>query len=328
VNAVEIAENAGMNRLSAGFQFFHQAHPELALAAFGIPTIVFWPSVSCVILFAIGLTKIIRGELAQERGLDKLLPFGRLFYALPMGVFGTDHFADAKNIAKIVPRYMPWHMFWTYFVGTALILAALSIILQIRARLAATLLGCMFILFVAMMDIRALVITHGSSQFWAITLRDFTFSGGAFAIAAAQWKKTSSGGANRLVALCRIFVGIPAIIFGVQHFMHRTMEPGFPLGKITPAWIPGNTFWVYLTGSTLVVSGACMVLNQKARWAAMILGIVILLLVIFIYVPVMVSNPLDLDNGLNSFADTLAWSGTALVLANAIGERGGNEVRA
>jgi uncharacterized membrane protein len=306
--------------LNSSFQFFYYARPALAAAVFGIPQIVFWPSVSCAILFAIGLTKIIRGELAREHGLDKLLPFGRLFYALPMGVFGTDHFADATNIAKIVPRYMPWHMFWTYFVGTALIAAALSIILQIRSRLAATLLGCMFILFVAMMDIRALVITHGSSQFWAITLRDFTFSGGAFAIAAAEWKKTSSGGANRLVTLCRFFVGIPAIIFGVQHFMHRTMEPGFPLGKITPAWIPGNIFWVYLTGSALVICGACMVLNQKARWAAMYLGIVILLVVIFIYVPVMVSNPLDLDNGLNSFADTMAWSGTALVLADAIGK--------
>ena len=176
-----------MNMLNCSLQFFYHARLTLAFGVFGIPPVVFWPFVSFVILSAIGLIKIIKDELPQKHGLDKILPFGRLFYAIPMGVFGTDHFADAKNIARIVPRYMPWHMFWTYLVGVALIAASLSIILEIRGRLAATLLGCMFVLFVAMMDIRALAITHGSSLFWAITLRDITFSGGAFAIAAQQY---------------------------------------------------------------------------------------------------------------------------------------------
>jgi hypothetical protein len=96
------------------------------------------------------------------------------------------------------------------------------------------------------------------------------------------------------------------------------MEPGFPLGKITPAWIPGNIFWVYLLGSALIVCGACIVVNKKARPTAIYLGIVILLLVAYIYVPVTIANPLDLDSGLNSLADTLALSGTALVLADAL----------
>jgi uncharacterized membrane protein len=304
--------------LNCSLQFFNHAHLILAFAVFGVPPVVFWPFASFFILSAIGLAKIIKDDLPHEHGLDKLLPFGRLFFAIPMGVFGTDHFADAVNIARIVPRYMPWHMFWTYLVGVALIAASLSIILKINARLAGILLGCMFVLFVAMMDIRALVITHNSRQFWAITLRDFTFSGAAFAVATTQFRSAASGGAAWLVTIARIFVGIPAIFFGLQHFLHPTMEPGFPLGIITPAWIPGNIFWVYLVGSALIVCGACFVLNVKARPAAMYLGIVILLLVAYIYVPVTISNPLNLDSGLNSLADTLALSGTAFVLAGAL----------
>jgi uncharacterized membrane protein len=307
-----------MNILNCSLQMFSHTQLAFAAAVFGVPSVVFWPFVSFFVLSAIGLAKIIKDDLPHERGLDKLLPFGRLFFAIPMGVFGTDHFADAVNIAKIVPRYMPWHMFWTYFVGVALLAASLSIILKINARLAGILLGCMFLLFVAMMDIRALVVTHNSSLFWAITLRDITFSGGAFAIAARQWKRTASESATWLVTLARIFVGIPAIVFGVEHFLHPTMEPGFPLGKITPAWIPGNIFWVYLLGSALIVCGACIVVNKKARPTAIYLGIVILLLVAYIYVPVTIANPLDLDSGLNSLADTLALSGTALVLADAL----------
>ena len=317
-----------MNILNSSSQFFHHSHFAFALPVFGVQPVVFWPFVSFVILSIIGLAKIIKDDLPQEHGIDKLLPFGRLFYAIPMGVFGTDHLVDAVNIAKIVPRWMPWHMFWTYFVGVALIAASLSIILKVQARLAATLLGCMFLLFVAMMDIRALVITHNSRQFWAITLRDVTFSGAAFAIAARQWKSAASDGAAWLVTIARLFVGIPAIFFGVQHFLHPTLEPGFPLGKITPTWIPGNIFWVYLTGSALIVCGACFVVNIKARPAAIYLGIVILLLVLYIYVPVTISNPSDLDSGLNSLADTLALSGTALVLADAIGERSKHEASA
>jgi uncharacterized membrane protein len=68
-----------------------------------------------------------RANKDQKHGLEKILPFGRLFYAIPMGVFGTDHLADAKNIARIVPSWMPLHIFWVYLVGIALIAAALSI---------------------------------------------------------------------------------------------------------------------------------------------------------------------------------------------------------
>jgi uncharacterized membrane protein len=315
-----------MNMLYCSFQFFYKGHLALALAIFSTRPDILWPFVSFFILSAIGLTKVIGGEIQQEHGLDKILPFGRLFYAIPMGVFGTDHFADSKNIVRIVPRYMPWHMFWVYFVGAALIAASLSIILRKKAQLAGTLLGCMFVLFVAMMDIRSLIVTHGASLFWAITLRDFTFSGGAFAVALTEWKKTVSGDAGWLLILSRLFVGVPAIVYGVDHFLHPTMEPGFPLGKITPAWIPGNTLWVYLVGSALIICGACIVVNMKARLAAIYLGIVILLLVLYTYVPVTIANPSDIDSGLNSLADTLAFSGTALVLASAIGKRTSNVV--
>ena len=314
-----------MNMLSCSLQFFYHARLALALAVFPIRAEVFWPYFSGAIFFVIGLTKILKDELPQKHGLDK---FGRLFYALPMGVFATQHFTNTKLVASIVPSWMPWHTFWVYLVGIAIIAPVLSILLGILARLAATLLGCMFLLFVVLMHIHNIVVTHGALLFWVIGLRDLAFSGGAFALAATQLKRTPSEGAPVLVTLCRFFVGIPAIVIGVDHFLHPTLAPGIPMEAITPAWIHGRLFWAYLTGAALIACGACIVVNKKVRLAATYLGIVVLLLGVFVYSLMIAANPSDIDGGLNNFVDILALSGTVLVLADAISKRSSHQVSA
>jgi uncharacterized membrane protein len=317
-----------MNMLNCSFQFFDHARLALALAVFPIRADVFWPYFSCAILFVIGLIKIIKDELRQNHGLDKTLPFGRLFFAIPMGVFGTEHFTDTQQIARLVPSWMPLHTFWVYLVGIGLIAAALSIILEKHERLAATLLGCMFVLFVGLLHIPNLVATHGARLFWAILLRDISFGGGAFALAGRPSKKTAADGTPWLATLARFVVGIPAIVFGVEQFLHPELAPGVPLDKITPAWIPGHLFWSYLTAAPLIICGACIVVNQKVRLAATCLGLVVLLPIVFVYLPITVTIPANIGDGLNFVVDTLAFSGAALVLADAISERTRHEVSA
>jgi uncharacterized membrane protein len=265
---------------------------------------VFWPYFAGVAVLVIGLPIIVNHELPQARGLDKVIPFGRLFFAIPLGVFGTFHFTNTKDVARGVPSWMPLHTFWVYLVGIALIAAVLSIVLQKYARLAATLLGCMFLPFVVLMHIPNIVQIHGSRLFWAIGLRDLAFSGGAFALAGKQkqLKRTPSDSAPGLVTLGRFFVGIPAIVLGVEHFLHPTLAPGVPLDKITPVWIPGHIFWTYLTGTVLVAAGVSIIVNKKARLAATYLGIMILLTCLIIYLPIVVATPSDIGNGLNYFA--------------------------
>jgi uncharacterized membrane protein len=310
-----------MHLLSGSFQLFPHADFAVTLVAFGIPAAVFWPYFTGAALLAIGLIKIIKDELPQKHGLDKILAFGPLFFAMPMGVFGADHMVDAAEIAPLVPSWMPWHLFWTYLVGVALIAAALSITLKRYSKLAAILLGSMLLLFVVLLHIPNLVATHGARLFWAILLRDTAFSGGAFALAGSLSKRTPSDGTPGLVTLARFFVGIPALVFGVEDFLHPTIAPGVPLDKITPTWIPGHLFWAYVSGAVLVVCGACIVVNKKARLAATYLGIMILLVVLFVYLPILVANASSIAEGLNYFVDTLAFSGAALVLADAISER-------
>ena len=314
--------------LNCNFQFLCHARLTLTFAVLPIRADVFWPYFSGAVLLVIGLATIIKYELPTQRGLDKVLPFGRLFFAVPMGIFATQHFTNTKLVASIVPRWIPLHTFWVYVVGTAIIAAALSILLEKHSWLAATLLGCMFLLFVGLMHIHNIVVTHGARLFWIIGLRDIAFSGGAFALAERWVKRTPSEGVPALVTVSRFFVGIPAIVFGVEHFLHPMTAPGIPMEAITPAWIPGRLFWAYLTGAALIACGLCMVANRKVRWAAIYLAIVILLLGVFVYLPMIVANPSDIDSGLNNFVDVLALSGAALVLADAISGRTNREASA
>src|SRR5438067_11616117 len=143
--------------------------PALAAAPFGMPAIAFWMYVSASLLFIIGLIKIF-GELPQEQGVDKIMPFGRMFFAIPMAVFGSEHFTATANIATLVPRWIPAHTFWVYLVGAGFICAAISIAVLVQARLAAALVGITLLIFVFVMDTPAVVANPRNRFFWALAL--------------------------------------------------------------------------------------------------------------------------------------------------------------
>jgi len=129
-------------------------------------------------------------------------------------------------------------------------------------------------------------------------------------------------GGNRLITVGRVLVAFAAIFFGVQHFLHPANVPGVPLEKLTPVWIPGRLLIDYVTGAMLLVAGVAILLARKTRMAATYLGTWIVLLVLFIYGPILIAalaNPsADVKvEGINYFFDTLLFAGAILALASA-----------
>ena len=298
--------------------------PALASAPFGIPAIAFWMYVCASLLFIIGLIKIF-GELSQEHGVDKIMPFGRLFFAIPLAVFGSEHFTITANIAALVPRWIPAHTFWVYLVGAGFICAAVSITVLVKARLAAALVGMTFLIFVLVMDLPGTLGHPHNRFFWALALRQLAFSGGAFAFAMSPWstgprQPSRARVTKALTAMPRFFIGIPSLFYGVEHLLHPEYVPGIPLQKLTPDWIPGRIFLSYFVGVILILAGACLLVNKKTRMAATALGLTILLTVLWIYLPMLIAAPKDVV-ALNFFFDTLLFCGAILLLANAIDKK-------
>ena len=186
----------------------------LPAAPFGIPATAFWIYVSASLVFVVGFIKI-RKELPQEHGIDKVMPFGRLFFAIPLAVFGSEHFTVTAGIAALVPHWIPAHTFWVYLVGLAFLCAALSIAVLVQARLAAALVGVTMLIFVLTMDMPAVVANPGDRFSWALALRQLAFSGGAFAFAMSRWsarpRQQSPGQPTRVLNFPRFFVGIASL---------------------------------------------------------------------------------------------------------------------
>ena len=127
--------------------------------------------------------------------LERLIPFGRYFFCTTIVAFGICHFLYAPYIDTLVPAWIPWHRFWTYFAGTCLIGSGTAIILKIRLKLFATLLGTMIFLWVLMLHIPRAIVDPSSGQGNEIesAARALAESGAAFLVAyAARYREKTA----------------------------------------------------------------------------------------------------------------------------------------
>ena len=81
--------------------------------------------------------------------MDKLTGFvGRVIFALPFLGFGAGHLMKASQMGGMVPSYIPGGVFWIYFTGAAMVLAALAIITGKQGRNACFGLAVMLLIFI------------------------------------------------------------------------------------------------------------------------------------------------------------------------------------
>ena len=294
--------------------------PTILAVFFEFSSIAFSMSAAGLALLVIGLLAA-KNDIAQARGIDKIVALTYLCFALPLAVFGAEHLSGGIPL-KMVPSYMPWRLFWLYFVGVALIAASLSIATKIQVRWSGLLVGIMMFLFVAMLYVPGAV-TIGGRFAWTIVFREMSFGGAGWVLAGIAMGGNGDRQGKSLITVGRVLIAMTAIFFGVQHFLHPQGLPGVPLQKQMPTWIPARALIDYLTGAFLIAAGVCFMLNRKTRMAATYLGAWIVVLVVVIYGPVMIGALADPNTavkveGLNYFADTLLFGGVILSLARAM----------
>ncbi|MGO9165279.1 MAG: hypothetical protein ACLP56_00215 [Candidatus Sulfotelmatobacter sp.] len=297
-------------------------HPTILAAFLEISRTVVSMCSAGILLFLVALWAA-KTDIARARGLDQIVALSNLCFAIPLAVFGALHLSDVGFVLPLVPSYMPWRLLWAYFVGFALLFASLSIATKIQVRWSGLLFGIMMFAFVAMLIIPGVVASPRDRFGWTFVCRESSFAGGGWILAGNALREQGRGqSGSKLITVGRVLIAVAAIFFGVQHFLHPANVPGVPLEKRTPVWIPGRLLIDYLTGGILVIAGASILLARKTRMAATYLGTWIVLLVLFIYGPILIASMADPSTavkveGINYFFDTLLFAGAILALASA-----------
>ena len=290
-----------------------------------------WPSIAGLAVLAIGLI-VARKELAAAPApssgsvsvtaalLEKLIVLGPVFYAAPLAAFGAEHFAIGRPMAGMVPHWIPWHVFWIYFVGLALIAAGLSLAFRRCLRWSAPLLAILFLIFVFTMDLPGTIAQPANRINWVLLFRESSFAAGALALTGTLLRQKSDQTSKALIFLARILIGVTLLLYGVQHILHPECVIGVPLEKLTPAWVPWPHVWAALTGAILFVAGIALLINKRSRLAASVTGLVMVVITVFLYTPIWLLDrgTAQVVEGLNYFFDTLLYGGAVLLLAAAM----------
>jgi putative oxidoreductase len=85
-----------------------------------------------------------------------LSALGRIIYALPFLAFGIMHILNASKMAGMVPAYLPYHPFWIYLTGVALVISAILIIIEKVAKFASFGIAVFLVFMIIMLHIPGL----------------------------------------------------------------------------------------------------------------------------------------------------------------------------
>ena len=122
--------------------------------------------------------------------MDKMTTMiGRIIYALPFLGFGAGHLMNAGSMGAMVPAFIPGGVFWIYFTGVAMVLAALAIITGIQGRNACFGIALMLLVFIVTMHLPGLANPQMKMMAMMSLFKDTGLMGGALVIAGTFPKK-------------------------------------------------------------------------------------------------------------------------------------------
>jgi uncharacterized membrane protein len=118
----------------------------------------------------LGGALMLAGSIFKSRGTQNrgrsLFIAGEYLFALGLFVFGILHYVSEPFVVSIIPKWIPWPVFWAYFVMTCFFGAAISIFIQRLVRLSSLLVSLMFFLFICLMHLPDVIRNFHSEPTW------------------------------------------------------------------------------------------------------------------------------------------------------------------
>ncbi len=102
-------------------------------------------------------------------------------------------------------------------------------------------------------------------------------------------KPSSGAGRGGKATLGRLFFAVSMVALGIRQLLTGEFVRLVPP---LPAWIPWHPIWPYLVGVVLIAAGVAIAIGRGARWAALVLGAMILFAFLFLHLPQALADPL------------------------------------
>jgi uncharacterized membrane protein len=211
-----------------------------------------------------------------------------------------------------VPDWMPGRAVITSLTGLILIAVGLCLLSGKWARLAATALAAMLLLWVIALYLPLLFESPGAA--WVGTFETVAVFGGAWVLAAAlpvagkryAWDDI----VDRGLTLGRFCFGVSLPVFGLSHFIYHEF-----VATWVPAWIPFPLFWAYFTGAAHVAAGVAILTNVMARLAGTLAAIMYGSWVLIVHIPRVAAATHDAFEWNGIFVATALCASALLVAA-------------
>lgn len=97
-----------------------------------------------------------------DRAINKMIPFGRVFYCATIILFGCNHFV--YDISFMVPKWIGLQTFWSYFGGAALIASGLAILFKLFLKPVGLLLALMLFLWFISLHVPSAIANPASGR--------------------------------------------------------------------------------------------------------------------------------------------------------------------
>jgi putative oxidoreductase len=107
---------------------------------------------------------------------------GKFLFAFPFLIFGVFHIMKAKEMAGMVPLYLPAPIFWIILTGLGLICAAISLMIKKYVKLSMLLLAVFLLIMIVLINIPKI----NSLVYQTNLLKDMALMGAALYFAATD----------------------------------------------------------------------------------------------------------------------------------------------
>jgi uncharacterized membrane protein len=205
----------------------------------------------------------------------------RYLIALSVAAFGAEHLifgAFVTRVAPDLPSWMPWHTFWAWLTGTALLAGAAGIARGHRRT--AIVFGISILLAALLLHLPIALRNPTNGGDWTNFGKGLTLAGCLFIVARTLPGPKLSPPLERLLACGKYFLAAFLVLCGVEHFLYAEF-----VASLIPPWIPWHSFWTYFAGIALIAGGLGIAVPRTTALACRLSGWMILAWVPLVHIP-------------------------------------------